>query len=85
VLEHVVQDRGGDNVIRVALAVDQRGDFDWMRDERGAVGLAPLTSVLSNGPDDRRLRKREVEEGAERALGLGHDENVTPRSRRNER
>ena len=79
VLEHVVQDRGGHGVIRIVIAVvHQRGDLDRVHHERGAVGLATLSSVLLHGPYDRRLREREVARGAERALGLGRAEDATP-------
>ncbi len=45
VLEHVMQDRGGDDVIAIAQANQQRSDLGGMHDECGTVAVAMLVAV----------------------------------------
>jgi hypothetical protein len=49
---------GGDHVVGRAGAVEQVGDLEWVNDEGGAVGCAPLACMLPLSVGERRPRVR---------------------------
>jgi hypothetical protein len=55
----VVKKAGGDHVVGRAGAVEQAGDLEWVNDEGGAVGCAPLACVLALGVGERLPSARE--------------------------
>src|SRR5918999_2292025 len=58
VLEHVVQDAGGDHLVLVAGVLQQAGDLQRVRDEREAVEVARLPGVALIGKGKRVAGKR---------------------------
>ncbi len=65
-----MQDRGRDDVVRVAGALEDRAGLDGMEDERSLVRAAPLARVALAGELDCGLRQRQVIPEAE-ALRVG--------------
>jgi MFS family permease len=65
VLEDVVEHRGGDDVVRVTAALEQRGDLDRVQNELGAVGVAALPGMPLAREVHRVAGERQVPEETE--------------------
>jgi hypothetical protein len=86
VLEHVVQHRRGEHVIRIAGAIEQGRDLDRVQHERGVVGLPTLLRVRLHGEPDRDLGQGQMPKEAEMRLGLrlrGHGTKLAQAGRPN--
>jgi hypothetical protein len=51
-----VQDASGDHLVGGAGVVEERGDLEWVLNERDAVGTAPLARMLPLGVRDSSPR-----------------------------
>ena len=58
VLQHVVEDSGGDDLVRVAGLVQQAGHLRGMGEERRRVGVARLALVPPGGEGERVAGQR---------------------------
>jgi hypothetical protein len=71
-LDRVVQDAGGDHVVRGAGLVEERGDLTRVLDERGTVGTAPLARMLPLGVGESGPRLWEPSYQIANAASTGH-------------
>jgi hypothetical protein len=55
-----VQDRCGNDVVRIAGAIEERRHLDWVQHELGMVGRAMLTGVALRGESHGRLRQGQM-------------------------